>query len=117
MPNEIEKTVLVGTTGNTATVTEETRSTRSLEAQHGQRLMAQAGELYCPLGFRYLGSAAVHYYSKEIDGGENPSFVHVCQTNVSKVNENHADLGWKALQAALMRSYGRAEPRKVRNES
>lgn len=106
-----EKHIFIGDTGNTAMVTEEEKSTRTLPAQAAQRHMAQAGEVFCPFGFTYMGSATVHYYSKVIDGGENPEFSHACQVNLGNTIEGHADLGWKSLQAALMKAYGREEPR------
>lgn len=105
------KQVFVGNTGNTAEVTEEFRPAQTELSQHGRDLVRKAGELHCPTGAKLIGAAAVFYYSDQ-SFVLRPQFFSACQTDVGDVVENHADLGWKALQSALMKSYGRNDPKR-----
>lgn len=108
--NEVKKNVYVGETGNKAEVTEETRNAQSLDAQYARSLVAQAGKMFTPLGSIYLGSACVHYY-ESAPTMMNRQYFTACQTDVSVVEEQHADLGWKNLKSALMKAFGRKEPK------
>jgi hypothetical protein len=110
--NEVNKSVFIGNTGHTAEVTEEDRDTTTEEAKHVKKLVARAGKMLCPMGSEYLGSGAVHYYSKA--GVSGPQYFIACQTDINKVVEGHADMGWKQLKSAFMKAYGRTEP-KVRS--
>lgn len=92
---------------NRATVTEESRSTRSVTAGHAKELMQRAGSLYLPEGAKYVGSVAVHYYSKEVLG--HPTFFFATQLNVKDVNEGHAGLGITSLRTQVMEAYGHNE--------
>lgn len=114
MDTEIKKNIYLGEGGSTAEVVEEDKNPRTLNAQYAQTLIGQAGKLMAPIGIDHIGSATVHYYAKKIDSGEAPVYVVVCQTDVRRVNEGHADLGWKSLKNALMKAFGRPEP-KMRN--
>jgi hypothetical protein len=112
---ETKKKVLLGDTGNRAEVFEEDKSTKSVDAVHAKELLNRAGTLHKPLGAKYLGYAIVHYYETEnaLMPSQKTYFV-ACHTDVAKVNEGHADIGWKQLKSALMKSYGRDDP-KTRN--
>lgn len=109
---EIKKKLFVGDTGNRATVFEEEKNANSEIGEQLRMMVGAAGQLLCPIDFEYAGSATVFYYKK--DGLQGPDFVTACSTDVKKVEEQFADLGWKNLKAALMKAYGRAEP-KTRN--
>lgn len=110
MEKENTKKVLIGDTGNKAEVSEEERDASSLDAQHAKALITQAGKLFAPIGSIYLGSATCHYYESSPGTFQRQFFV-ACQTDVSLVEEGHADLGWKQLKSALMSAYGRKEPK------
>lgn len=107
-----KKVTVLGQIGkNRAEITEEEKSVTSERAIHAQSLLKQAGELFAPDGAKYLGSATIHYYSKEAVAS-NPQFFCGCQVNLTMdVVEQHADLGHRQLKSALMRSFGRAEPK------
>ena len=109
---EESKEVFVGNTGNTAEVIEESRSPRTEHAKASRDLVRRAGEMHCPVGATYLGSASIHYFSIEGMTSMQPQFFVACQVDVGKVVEGHADIGWKQLQKALMQSYGRNEPKR-----
>lgn len=95
---------------NSAEVLEEERETNSQEAQYAMVLIKEAGRLFKPIGADYIGSAVIHYYSHEVLPS-HPQFFVACQTAMGDVAEQHADLGWKQLKSALMKVYGRKEPK------
>lgn len=109
---EKKRVVTYGDAGkNRATVTEEELDAKSMENHYGQTLLRQAGNHCKPLGTTYVGSACVHYYSREVLASQ-PDFFVVCQTSgMGSVVEHHADLGWKQLGAALMRMFGKEPPK------
>lgn len=91
-----------------AEINREVRATNTDEKyQQACAKVRQAGEVVAPLGTNYLGTACVHFYSHQV--GESWSFV--CQPLAGKTPEHVADYGWKELRKALMRFYGRPEPR------
>lgn len=96
--------------GNRAEVIEEDREVESERARYSMDLVQRAGEVFKPVGADYLGTAVIHYYSLE-HLATNPQFFVACQTALKNVAEHHADLGWKQLQSALMKVYGRKEPK------
>lgn len=109
MGEQKRKKVFVGNTGNKAEVTEEDKPANSEMGDALRRIVGEAGQLMVPIGFDYIGSATVFYYKK--DGLVGPEFVTACSTDVKKVEEQFADMGWKNLKAALMKAFRRAEPR------
>ena len=101
----------IGNTGNRADIIEEDRNAQSEDARYGRELVAQAGDLFKPEGFELKGTATVFYYEKPTLTKLGQEFVYACQTDVSKVNENVADIGWKGLKNALMKAFGREQPK------
>lgn len=110
MEKKKKVTVLGGKPGqNKAEITEQEQNANSEIAIHAQGLLKTAGKVLSPEGSTYLGSAVIHYYSKEVIA-TNPYFFCVIQLGgLSKVEEQHADLGWKQLKSAFMQAYGREE--------
>lgn len=91
-----------------AEITREVR--KSDTAENFQKACAsvkKAGELVAPPGTSYIGSACFHIYGHQT--GEAWSFVSQPLTGTAP--EHVADYGWKELRKALMRFYGRPEPR------
>ena len=113
MSEETKKEVFIGDSGNTAEVTEEFKSAQTLEAKYAKELLMKAGIVHQPDETKYLGSCAIHYYKKDGLAGI-PQYFVACQTDVAEVSEGHADIGWKQLRSAMMKSYGREEPKKVK---
>lgn len=106
-----KKSIVYGDIGsNRATVTEEELDITPYGPERD--LLKKAGKGCCPIGdAKYLGSAAIHYYSRETLPS-SPEFFVVCQTaDMKGVVENHADLGYRQLKTALMKVFGRKEPR------
>jgi hypothetical protein len=114
MEEDIKKQVFVGDTGNRAEVSVEHRDTQTVDAHYTKDLLKKAGKIGLPIGAKYLGSAVIHYYERAGISRAERTYLVACQTNVAKVEEHHADIGWKQLKSALMDAYGRPEP-KVRN--
>lgn len=108
---EVKKNVFVGDDGIKATVFEEDKSARSLGAKYTKDLMEKAGQFHCPDGAAYLGSAVIHYYARQGLGANDKEYFVTCQTDVSRVSEGHADIGWKQLKSAFLKSFGRSEPK------
>lgn len=108
---EPKRTVLFGEDGkHKAEVTDEQLESDDRSANSSQ-LISKSGMLFTPDTYEYLGSAIVHYYSKE-KLANNPNFVVVCQTvGIENITENHADIGWKALGTKLMACFGRKIPK------
>lgn len=114
MEHKKKVTVLGGQPGkNKAEVTVEEKDASTEHAQYAKSLIASAASHLSPIGADYLGSAVIHYYSQE-PLPSNPTFFTIVQLDLKKVEEQLADLGWKELRAAMMKSYGREEP-KTRN--
>jgi hypothetical protein len=111
MSEEITKNLYIGDSGNKAEVVEEDRNANDEMAHYSRDLMRKAGAFHAPIGTDYLGSAVVHYYTKQGLNESTKEFFAVCQTDVTRVSEGHGDIGWKQLKAALMKSYGRSEPK------
>lgn len=107
-------------TGNRAKVEETALNPKTERSVEAQRRLTSAGELLAPQGAKYLGSAAVHFYA--FDAGKasgmvisgKDEYATVEQTRVDGVNEGLADFGWKQLQKALMKAFGRTPPRTVK---
>lgn len=110
MSDEVNKKVFIGDSGTKAEVSEVDRDPNNTSAHYTRDLMRKAGDFQAPIGSKYLGSAVVHYYSKDGMDEESKSYFSVCQCDVRKVDEGHADMGWKMLKSALMKAYGRSEP-------
>jgi hypothetical protein len=111
---EHNKKVFYGNDGVRATVIEEDRDPRTEESLQAKTLLRNAARLHQPLGSDYLGSAVVHYFSKPGLMESDKTYFFVCGTSVTEIEEGVADLGWKTLRTALMKAYGREEP-KTRN--
>lgn len=67
-------------------------------------LMKRSGEVMKPVGYEHVGSATVHFY-KNMFAQDN--FSTVTMSQVSRVPEGFADMGWKELRKSLMRAFGR----------
>ena len=68
-----------------------------------------AGKVLAPWGFKYEGSAVVHYYSKPM----TTDFVFGQQLiGMNGIAEGQADVGLKELRRALMGAYGRSDGRR-----
>lgn len=107
-----KKVSLYGEPGkNRAEVTEEDRETNTEMGQHAKGLIRQAGVLYRPLGSEYLGSAVVHFYKNEPLPSHPTYFVLTHVTLDGAVSEHHANVGYQQLKSALMKSFGRKEPK------
>lgn len=107
-----KKSIMYGDLGsNRATVTEEELDLTPFGSE--QALLRRAGKGCSPLGdAKYLGSAAIHYYSREVLPS-NPEYFVICQTvDMKGVVEHHADVGYRQLKTALMKVFGRKEPRR-----
>jgi len=77
-------------------------------AKESKFSLERAGRLNTQLHSVYLGSAAIHYYVKQILGNKH-EFQVVCQLiGIDKVPEGFADYGHKELQKILMKHYGRS---------
>ena len=114
METKKKVSVLGGGPGqNKAEVTVEERDAYGEGAQHAKTLVERAGKMFTPEGAKYLGSATIHYYSKE-QIASNPSYFHLCQVHIGPVVEQHADLGWKELKSVMMKTYGRNDPKEVK---
>jgi hypothetical protein len=70
--------------------------------------LKRSGEAAMPHDHFYVGSAAFHIYKHK---NMQDSFAFICATPIGAASEGMCDVGWKRLRSALMRSFGRAEPR------
>jgi hypothetical protein len=98
--------------GNVATVTTHEMQGSDFKVKRANKLVREAGTEICPFNQKYLGSAVVHYYNN--GDAIAPVLNVVCQVTLDAVDEGHADFGWKRLQEALMKSFGRSVPEFVK---
>lgn len=97
--------------GNRVDASEEELTPNSARAQHAKELIIRAAEIHKPLEADYLGSAVVHFYKRDILANQQSLFV-ACQTNMEGVtDEQHASLGWAQLRSAMMKRWGRKDPK------
>lgn len=77
-------------------------------AKESKYSLERAGRLNTQYNSVYLGSAAVHYYVKQILGNKHEYQV-ICQLiGFDNIPEGFADYGHKELQKALMKKFGRS---------
>lgn len=77
-------------------------------AKESKYSLERAGRLNIQHNAVYLGSAAIHYYVKQILANKHEYQV-VCQLiGIDKVEEGFADYGHKELQKVLMAHFGRS---------
>lgn len=102
-----EKETYYSTT-HKAEISRETRSAQAdAQIERANHKIREAGKELAPFGCHYLGSACFHVYRDDVGN----AWRFACQPLIGQAPEEAADFGWKELRKALMRFFGRPEPR------
>lgn len=78
----------------------------ALDVNHYIKRSGDAGAVP---GYFYVGSACFHMYKSKIVADD---YNFMCATPIGAASEGMCDIGWKRLRSALMRTFGRAEPKR-----
>lgn len=73
--------------------------------------LKRALDVACPQGYFPVGVGAFLMYKSKV---VNDDYAFVCATPIGGASEGMCDIGWKRLRSALMRTFGRSEPRRVK---